>query len=124
MDYDRKSAASSFYGNRRSSVDVLNQDFPDPSTPQFQPAERMRHDSASSFYNPNGPSRASAEHFAQQPPAGYNRTSYFDTGRTEPVKGGYDEEDGAFRDEPFDIYADFNNAGPRYSKATFGSDNG
>ena len=42
----------------------------------------------------------------------------------EPVKGAYDEEDTAFRDEPFDIYADFNNQGPRYSKATFGFDDG
>ncbi|THG99090.1 hypothetical protein EW026_g3187 [Hermanssonia centrifuga] len=48
--------------------------------------------------------------------------SYYAAGRTEPVKGGYDED--AFRDEPFDIYADFNNAGPKYSKATFGVDDG
>ncbi|KAJ3556762.1 hypothetical protein NM688_g1846 [Phlebia brevispora] len=121
QEYDRKSAVSSFYDRRRSSVDVLNQDFPSPSTPHYGQPERTRHDSASSFYNPNGPSRTSAEHWAQQPPAaGYNSSSYFDAGRTEPVKGGYDEE----RDEPFDIYADFNNTGPRYSKATFGLDNG
>jgi len=49
------------------------------------------------------------------PTAGYNTTSYQDMGRQEPVKGGYDEEEAM--DEPFDIYADFNNQGPRYSTA-------
>ena len=121
--YDRKSGVSSFYDRRRSSVDVLNQDFPSPSTPHYGEPQRTRHDSASSFYNPNGPTRTSAEHWAQQQTAGYNSSSYFDAGRAEPVKGGYDEEE-ALRDEPFDIYADFNNTGPRYSKATFGADDG
>ena len=41
-------------------------------------------------------------------------------GREEPLKGGYDEEEalggGAGGGEPaWDIYADFNNAGPKYS---------
>ena len=124
--YDRKSGVSSYYSGRRSE-DVLNQDFPSPTRGQYQQVDRqadhLQHDSASSFYNPNGPSRASVEQFSRQPTAGYNGASYYDTGRTEPVKGGYDEES-PFQDEPFDIYADFNNAGPRYSKATFVPDNG
>lgn len=92
------------------------------TAPNYNGQEHTRNDDASSFYNPNGPSRASAEHWTQRPTAGYNSSSYFDAGRAEPVKGGHDEE--AFQDEPFDIYADFNNAGPRYSKATFGADDG
>ncbi|KAF6755899.1 hypothetical protein DFP72DRAFT_989966 [Ephemerocybe angulata] len=44
--------------------------------------------------------------------AGYNKNSFFNGGREEPLKGGKDEED-----EAWDVYADFNNAGPRYSSA-------
>lgn len=121
MDYDRKSTVSSFYGGRKSSVDALQSEFPSSSNPSFhppQPLGRVRHDSASSFYNPNGPSRASVEMLNHAPSAGYNRNSFFDAGREEPVKGGYDEE--STRDDGFDVFADFNNAGPRYSTA-FGS---
>jgi hypothetical protein len=114
MDYDRKSTVSSFYGARRNSIDPLHSD------PRYgqPPTQRLRNDSASSFYNPNGPSRASVDLASSGFPsstAGYNRQSYFDAGRVEPVKGGYDEEAAGLRDEPFDIYADFNNAGPKYS---------
>jgi hypothetical protein len=55
-----------------------------------------------------------------RPSAGYNRNSFFQLGREEPLKGGRDEEEGRemFRgDEGWDVYADFNNAGPRYSSA-------
>lgn len=102
MDYDRKSTVSSFYGGRRSSVDALNTDFNLPPG-----AARPRVDSTSSFYGANRVSRADP-YDAQT--AGYNQSSYFDAGRTEPVKGG-DEE------AAWDVYADFNNAGPRYSTA-------
>ncbi|EAU86219.1 hypothetical protein CC1G_03430 [Coprinopsis cinerea okayama7 len=44
--------------------------------------------------------------------AGYNQGSYLNAGREEPVKGGRDERD---EEEAWDVYADFNNAGPRYS---------
>ncbi|KAI0076716.1 hypothetical protein K474DRAFT_1662590 [Panus rudis PR-1116 ss-1] len=120
MDYDRKSTVSSFYGGRKS-VDALQSDFPPGAAPPARGyggspmGDRMRTDSASSFYNPNGPSRASIEALGTGTSAGYNRKSYFDAGRSEPVKGGYDDEEAGLRDEPFDIYADFNNAGPRYS---------
>lgn len=123
MDYDRKSTVSSFYGGRKSSVDALQTaEFPSSNQPYNppQPLDRVRHDSASSFYNPNGPSRASVEMLTHAPSAGYNRNSYFDAGREEPVKKGYDEESVGMRDDTFDVFADFNNAGPRYSTA-FGS---
>lgn len=121
MDHDRKSVVSSFYGGRRASGEVLRQDFPSPSHYADYPSH-ARQDSRSSFFNPNAPGRGSVELLNQQS-AGYNNTTFFDGGRQEPVKAGYDEEAG-FRDEPFDIYADFNNQGPRYSRATFGMDNG
>lgn len=101
MDYDRKSTVSSFYGGRRTSGDVLSNDF--PPTQQTRP----RVDSTNSFYGGNRMSRADGY---EAPTAGYNANSYFDAGRTEPVKGG-DEE------AAWDVYADFNNAGPRYSTA-------
>ncbi|KAI0671169.1 hypothetical protein C8Q78DRAFT_974481 [Trametes maxima] len=118
MEYDRKSAVSSFYGGRRTSVDALNTDFPPPGPPA-----RPRADSASSFYGANRASRADF-HDAAQPTAGYNRTSYFDAGRTEPVnfKPGQDEESQG--EGAWDVYADFNNAGPRYSTAFGIADNG
>ncbi|GJE92613.1 hypothetical protein PsYK624_087680 [Phanerochaete sordida] len=122
MDHDRKSVVSSFYGGRRASTDVLQQDFPSPSH-YADFASHARQDSRSSFFNPNAPARGSVE-LLNQHSAGYNSTTFFDGGRQEPVKGAYDEEAAAFRDEPFDIYADFNNEGPRYSRATFGADDG
>ncbi|TCD65782.1 hypothetical protein EIP91_002221 [Steccherinum ochraceum] len=118
MEYDRKSNVSSFYGGRRSNAEALNSDYPPPDSQ----SPGMRADSASSFYNPNGPSRASAE-LLTRPTAGYNSGSYYKTGRAEPVKGGYDEEEAVgSKDDGFDVFADFNNAGPRYSTA-FGTSN-
>ncbi len=72
-------------------------------------------DDASSFFSPQ----------MQPQGAGYNRASFFDSGRTAPVKGGRDEEEAAFidgdpgqpKDAGWDVYADFNNTGPRYSNA-------
>lgn len=113
MDADRKSTVSSFYG-RKGSMDALNTDYPSPSTPNFgaQPPVHGR-DDASSFFNPERVQRhADAERFGS---AGYNRNSFFRAGREEPLKGGSDEDGPT---EPaWDIYADFNNAGPRYSSA-------
>ncbi|EPQ54829.1 hypothetical protein GLOTRDRAFT_116588 [Gloeophyllum trabeum ATCC 11539] len=107
MDFDRKSAVSSFYGAPgRRSVDALNADFPAPGQ------ERARRDSSSSFFNPNYGARPT-------PSAGYNRSSYFHPGREEPVKGGLHDEEEALAGpaDSWDVYADFNNAGPRYSAA-------
>ena len=115
MDSDRKSTVSSFYGGRRSSVDPLNRDYaglPPTSDP------RARHDSSSSFYGPTGtgalPRGAGAP--TRTNGAGYNRMSYFDAGREEPVKGGNDEIEQP-NEGGWDVFADFNNTGPRYSHA-------
>lgn len=107
MDADRKSTVSSFYGGRKSSMDALNQDFP-----SHQPAAgRPGRDDASSFFNPD-PHRPSMDRLGgRSTSAGYNSSSFY-PGREEPLKGGRDEEE-----EAWDVYADFNNAGPRYSTA-------
>ncbi|KAK2465295.1 hypothetical protein APHAL10511_002649 [Amanita phalloides] len=111
MDYDRKSTVSSFYGGRKSS-DALNTEFVGNST-------RARDDASSFFQNDN---RMSTEaHTARAPNAGYNRSSFFHVGREEPVKGGQDEEEEGLN-HAWDVYADFNNAGPKYSTA-FGQNN-
>jgi len=107
MDYDRKSTVSSFYGGRKSG-DALRTEYP-PQPAGY--ASRTR-DDASSFF---GAERASMDHLSASRPqtAGYNPSSFLNAGREEPVKGGYDEEKPT--PEAWDVYADFNNAGPRYS---------
>lgn len=112
MDYDRRSAVSSFYGGRRSSVDALNRDYAAPPSSDH----RARRDSSSSFFNPNGTLPRGAAEPARVNNAGYNRMSYLDAGRSEPVKGGVDEVERP-NEGGWDVYADFNNAGPRYSHA-------
>lgn len=86
MNPDRKSAVSSFYGDK-SSFDALNND--------FEPGHHAR------------------------PSAGYNQGSFLAAGRQEPLRGGRDEEAdlGSPHDQGWDVYADFNNAGPKYSTA-------
>jgi hypothetical protein len=107
MDADRKSTVSSFYGGRKTSVDVLNTGYPP------QPAVRGP-DDASSFFSPD---RSSMDHLnAGRHSAGYNRSSFFHVGREEPLKGGRDEEKDP-QEDAWDVYADFNNVGPRYSSA-------
>ncbi|KAG6853289.1 hypothetical protein C0991_005461 [Blastosporella zonata] len=113
MDYDRKSNVSSFYGGRKGSIDALNTEFPATTAP-----ERHR-DDASSFYNPEQPPRGSMDPLNAST-AGYNRSSFFHAGREEPLKGGRDEEEAAANqvgEGIWDVYADFNNTGPRYSTA-------
>jgi len=91
MDPDRKSAVSSFYGGK-SSFDPLNTDFPTGNVDLLKGGRSS---------------------------AGYNRNSFFDAGRQEPLKGGLDEESdgGLHQDNGWDLFADFNNAGPKYSAA-------
>jgi hypothetical protein len=116
MDHDRKSTTSSFYG-RKNSMDALNSDYPQ----QQQPSQRPLRDDASSFFNPEDTMSRNAD--SQGTAGGYNGSSYYNSGRKEPVKRGHDEENQyATHDDAWDVYADFNNAGPRYSKAPFGSD--
>jgi hypothetical protein len=115
MDYDRKSTVSSFYGGRRTSVDALNRDY----TAQLTSSDpRSRRDSSSSFFlsaSPTTPQTGSEGHIRTHS-AGYNRMSYFDAGREEPVKGGNDEFEQP-NEGGWDVFADFNNTGPRYSQA-------
>ncbi|OCH87333.1 hypothetical protein OBBRIDRAFT_796310 [Obba rivulosa] len=122
MDYDRRSAVSSFYGGRKNSLDALNADFTSPPVGLRGGPERGRVDS---FYDTGRVPRTSADAHRGASSAGYNRTSFFNTGREEPLKGGHDEENiPAKPDEVWDVYADFNNAGPRYSAAFGRSDSG
>ncbi|PPQ65901.1 hypothetical protein CVT26_000921 [Gymnopilus dilepis] len=109
MDSDRKSTVSSFYG-RKPSVDVLHQDYRQSTS---SPGPRGR-DDASSFFSPE---RSSMDHLTgpRSTSAGYNRNTFFPAAREEPLKGGADEE--AAETDAWDVYADFNNAGPRYSSA-------
>jgi hypothetical protein len=108
MDADRKSTVSSFYQGRRPG-DAQGGDMPRMSS-SSRPLNAPR-DDASSFYNPG--ERPSYDHLSNsRPSAGYNQGSYFNAGREEPVKGGRDEQDD---EEAWDVYADFNNSGPKYS---------
>ncbi|KAJ3548360.1 hypothetical protein NMY22_g1290 [Coprinellus aureogranulatus] len=111
MDADRKSTVSSFYhGRQASNGDALTGDFPRMSGSASR--QRQNRDDVSSFYHPE---RNSIDRLNDSRPimsAGYNKNSFFNSGREEPLKGGKDEEE-----EAWDVYADFNNAGPRYSSA-------
>lgn len=99
MNYDR--GASSFGRTKQS----------DPANSGYGQGQ----DDISLSY-PNEAS--SLEHInPSRPSAGYNRDSFRRIGRQEPVKGGPDEEHDAGEMEAWDVYADFNNAGPRYSSA-------
>ncbi|KIJ59261.1 hypothetical protein HYDPIDRAFT_170874 [Hydnomerulius pinastri MD-312] len=116
MEYDRKSAVSSFYGARRSFDPLNDSPAPLPSQAQYPRGARPRAESQSSFYA-DRQSRASHDILNGQS-AGYNASSFFDAGRQEPLKGGRDEEEEApGRPETWDVFADFNNTGPRYSTA-------
>lgn len=109
MDADRKSTVSSFYHGRQPS-DALTAQV--PRTSGGAGRQRQNRDDVSSFYNPE---RSSIDRPNDSRPimsAGYNKNSFFQAGREEPLKGGKDEEEDAW-----DVYADFNNAGPRYSSA-------
>ncbi|KAH9480385.1 hypothetical protein JR316_0006983 [Psilocybe cubensis] len=110
MDSDRKSTVSSFYGGRKPSLDVLNQDYPPPQARAG--GAKPGRDDASSFFNPE---RSSMDYLTRSS-AGYNRNSFAPGGREEPIKGGRDEEEHQ-REDAWDVYADFNNTGPRYSSA-------
>lgn len=114
MDSDRKSTVSSFYG--RKSTDALNNDYHSPTAPNY--GHSGRDDASSFFQSDRAPRQVDPERFGT---AGYNRNSFFNVGREEPLKGGRDEEEPA--SPGWDIYADFNNAGPRYAN-TFGQSTG
>lgn len=91
-----------------------------------------RKSGVSSFYGKNSSDGLSPQgnvdlmHNGLPHSAGYNNTSFLDAGRQEPLRGGRDEEaDGGLQqEETWDVYADFNNAGPRYSTVPFGTTTG
>jgi len=100
-------------------MDALNSDFP---SPLGQTSPRGGRDDASSFFNPDHRASRNLDAAGRASTAGYNRGSFFFAGREEPLKGGRDEEEEAGGpDGAWDIYADFNNAGPKYSSAFGGS---
>lgn len=82
----------------------------DPFTPPVD-TKRSRRDSQSTFFGRNDDFGEDNE----QPRQSGGRTSLYGQPRQEPVKGGapWEEDNGG----AFDIYADFNNVGPRYSGA-------
>lgn len=101
------SNSESVYGRAagRSIYEPVEED-DDPFTPPVEHA-RSRRDSSSTFFGRNdvgddGPRQSGG------------RTSLYGQPRQEPVKSAPWEEDSG---GAFDIYADFNNAGPRYSGA-------
>ena len=125
MDPDRNPNISSYYGGRRPGDALNNEHSGNPVQPQ-----RTRYDSSSSYYNQDnqdvGQPRPSTELLnGGAKSAGYNQNSFFAAGRTEPLKGGYDEEDPLRKnDGSWNVFADFNNAGPRYSSAFVDPDPG
>ena len=148
IESDRRSAVSSFYGGRKSSIDMLNNETEIQGVVSGARHDRLR-DDASSFYGMQrgDPGRGSSDMLVGQRPqygqsAGYNRESYFHVGREAPVKGVADDEDefmGStrdFRSAPgygapsgdeeagWNVFADFNNFGPRYSTAFTKYDDG
>jgi hypothetical protein len=103
-NFDKKSTVSSFYGRKSS-----------------EPLQQHRPETPSSFYGNDRNSRAG---FSQAPTfapdsAGYGaRNSFFAPSAQLRPTGREDEEMLAGdREESWDIYADFNNAGPKYSTA-------
>lgn len=88
-------------------MDALNHDFPS----DHPPAGRPGRDDASSFFSPELNQTSMDRLGGRRASGGYNSSTFY-PGREEPLKGGRDEEE-----EAWDVYADFNNAGPRYSSA-------
>lgn len=107
MNYDRKSTVSSIYGEGKRSTEPLN-------TGRAQQSSRGRGDSSSFF---PGESNSMDHITASRPSAGYNKGSFHLAGREEPVRGGPDEAQKYGEGEVWDVFADFNNTGPRYSSA-------
>lgn len=115
---DRRSAVSSFYGGGPSPMNTLN----NPAAQDYSRADgRERRDSSSTFFGRNVDEYGNSLLGPPRGDAGYSSDSYrAQPGRVEPVKGLHDDEEqgGA---GGWNVFADFNNAGPRYSTA-FGGD--
>ena len=127
--YDGRDGRSSNDANQSLSAYQQNQSFP----------RRERVDSSSSSaanYSNNRLSQTSQDLLTGEMPGqqhltgsgGYNRNSFFPPTSEAPVKGLDDlerQQHAALgpQDDGWDVYADFNNTGPRYSVALGGSTN-
>ena len=100
MDADRKSTVSSFYGGPKN---ILNDNFDSSQTRAVPPTPYT----ASSFFDPDRGNDQVREYSS----AGYDPVSYYS--RKMPLKDDFDDEN----TEVFNIGADFNNVGERYSVA-------
>lgn len=113
-DYDDgRSGASSFYQAQGGDGSQ------DPFSSQPPSQRQRRRESQSTFFGRGGeeyaPQNLDYQSQYGSRGAGYNNESYSrHPDAIEPVKGGMDEEPGT---AGWDVYADFNNAGPRYSTA-------
>ncbi|CAE7233934.1 unnamed protein product [Rhizoctonia solani] len=109
-DFDTRSQVSSFYGRPSSQMNM-------DSVRRPQDAALNRRDSNSSFFRPDehGPGDYDS---TNRRGGGYDRSSYIglDNPRGDIGAAGKDEE--------WDVYADFNNAGPRYNSTPFQPDTG
>jgi hypothetical protein len=126
---DRRSGASSPYGRPPGAAAPTHAGRPSQSSTVYDLAavgpppgvdQRARRDSASTFFSPTQQQQQQQpqhHHQTGRTPgsAGYNRQSYFDTGREEPLKDGYEYQPHEPAQQDWDVYADFNNAGPKYS---------
>ncbi|CAE6442788.1 unnamed protein product [Rhizoctonia solani] len=109
-DFDSRSQVSSFYGRPSSQMNI------DSAAQPPQPVNRR--DSNSSFFRPDEYGASGDYDSANRRGGGYDRSSYI--GLDNP-KG---DIGAAGKDEEWDVYADFNNAGPRYATTPFQQDTG
>ncbi|CUA68832.1 hypothetical protein RSOLAG22IIIB_03697 [Rhizoctonia solani] len=113
-DFDTRSQVSSFYGRPSSQMNM------DSVSRQHRPQQEgiNRRDSNSSFFRPEEYGPSGDYDSANRRGGGYDRSSYIglDNPRGDIGAAGKDEE--------WDVYADFNNAGPRYVTTPFQQDTG
>jgi hypothetical protein len=122
MDPNRRSGTASYYDDqqrRQSQAAYSHRPAQSTSSQAALGMERDRRDSSATLFNNMNQPRSTT-------PGGYNQASYTKAGRAEPVKGGWEEEQDVAsaqtgNDNSWDVYADFNNAGPKYSSA-YGQD--
>jgi hypothetical protein len=116
-DFPAHQGGGSGYANPRGRYESTNSFYESPMAHAGADGMDHRHSIAPFGNGTSNPLNSSGG-------AGYNSSSYHYAGREEPLRGGDEEE--AFspgiphNDEPWDVYADFNNTGPRYA-STFGS---
>lgn len=121
-DPDTRSQVSSFYGRPSSNMDTLSRQpraqHADPMSPNTPGVNRR--DSTSSFFRPEeyGAGEGLNYDSTNRRGGGYDRSSYY------ALDGPKGDLGTANKDEEWDVYADFNNAGPRYATAPFQQDNG